>query len=272
MSVSADFTDANGAVAFSRNMSSENLEAHLYNISIDNKVQAAAESKHNTETPVTSDEPAPPPSLEQMPPTPAEPLKEVKRGGSGGKFHSRVLEIINPKPRIVTKYNIGGICKRPNPDPLAIPPYGIYVHTLDFSDSAFDMARATYPKFLVGVVGSFPSLGMEFHKTTYGRWKRHTKGIYELWSEEGPLTIEEGSQLLALLDKVVAARAQCTRKFISAAQALYKGKDEEKLPNVITPWLRPFYEDIDEVVIGFFKTLEHTKALAEEAPVVVDEN
>jgi len=176
-----------------------------------------------------------------------ESLAPVNPGGKRfvnyGALHAAVLNVITPKPRIISKYSYAGICKPLNPDPLGMAPYGVRIHTHEFVESAFDPEYPTVPKFLVAVVGSFPTLDKDFHKKIYSDWKEARKNISELCTSD--LTDEEGIELRAMLDEVVASRAFETRKFISAALAVYKGKNAENLPKVVDPWLRPFYTDID---------------------------
>ena len=193
------------------------------------------------------------------------PVKSGKRFVNYESLHTSVLDVITPKPRVISKYSYAGICKPLNPDPLGMAPYGVRTHSCEFVESAFDLQHPTMPKFLVAVVGSFPTLGRDFHKKIYSEWKETRKGVSDICSNE--LTDNEGINLRLLLDEVVTSRALVTRKFISAASALYKGKDTDKLPNVVGPWIKPFFSDVDKAVERFLVTLEQTRALANEAPV-----
>jgi hypothetical protein len=193
------------------------------------------------------------------------PVKSSKRFVNYESLHMAVLDVITPKPKVISKYSYAGICKPLNPDPLGMAPYGVRIHTYEFVESAFDLQNPTMPKFLVAVVGSFPTLGRDFHKKIYSEWKETRKGVSDICSNE--LTDNEGINLRLLLDEVVTSRALVTRKFISAASALYKGKDTDKLLNVVGPWIKPFFSDVDKAVERFLVTLEQTRALANEAPV-----
>ena len=187
------------------------------------------------------------------------PLRSERSMVSFVDLHRRVLDVVSPKPKIVSRYNIGGLTRLLNPDPLSTTPFGIRLHSHEFVPSALEGCD-TVPKFIPAVLGSFPAESGDFVTKVYTAWENTVKGINTLYGADGVLTLEEGTQLKVELDKVVAKRAQMSRHFINATRVAYMGK-EFKLEQVVGPWMKTFFVEIDQSVHTFMKHCETKLAL-----------
>lgn len=185
-------------------------------------------------------------------------------------LHAFVLDTVNgPAPKLVSKYNISGLRKPLNPDPLKKAPYGISMNTHEFAELAFDMSTETVPMFLVAVMGSFPLLGTEFYKEMYCLWTTFVQKSTVFFDSRESMPKHKKERVLAQLNHIVASYARMSRGFIGTARCVRKSADPCGLiQNVVRAWAQKFYCELD-------KTLELVDTLTEPVSprglVVMDE-